>query len=166
MWETWVWSLGWEDPWRKERLPTPVFWPGEFHGLWSPWGCKESDMTEQLSLSYQKAMIMKQCGPSAAIGKWTNRLEERAQRYTCMFCGTWYMREILLESVRQNVWTAQWMLLRKLTDSTGEKRIGKLTQCTKMGIHTSWHFENHCNYHKAALSLGKNWASFPLGDDD
>ena len=27
----WVRSLGWEDPWRRERLPTPVFWPGEFH---------------------------------------------------------------------------------------------------------------------------------------
>ena len=49
--ETWVWSLGWEDPWRREQLPTPVFWPGEFHGLYSPWGCKESDTTEQLSLS-------------------------------------------------------------------------------------------------------------------
>ena len=22
-------------PWRRERLPTPVFWPGEFHGLYS-----------------------------------------------------------------------------------------------------------------------------------
>ena len=31
--KTWVRSLGWEDPWRRERLPTPVFWPGEFHGL-------------------------------------------------------------------------------------------------------------------------------------
>ena len=31
--------------WRREQLPTPVFWPGEFHGLYSPWGCKESDMT-------------------------------------------------------------------------------------------------------------------------
>ena len=30
--ETWVRSLGWENPWRRERLPTPVFWPGEFHG--------------------------------------------------------------------------------------------------------------------------------------
>ena len=28
-----------------------VFWPGEFHGLCSPWGRKESDTTEQLSLS-------------------------------------------------------------------------------------------------------------------
>ena len=30
--ETWVRSLGWENPWRRERLPTPAFWPGEFHG--------------------------------------------------------------------------------------------------------------------------------------
>ena len=36
--ETWVRSLGWKDPWRRERLPTPVFWPGEFHGVYSPWG--------------------------------------------------------------------------------------------------------------------------------
>ena len=38
-------------PWRRAWLPTPVFWPGEFHGLYSPWVCKESDTTEQLSLS-------------------------------------------------------------------------------------------------------------------
>ena len=37
-------------PWGRERLPTPVFWPGEFHGVYSPWGHKESDMTDQLSL--------------------------------------------------------------------------------------------------------------------
>ena len=44
-------------PWRKEWLPTPVFLPGEFHGQrslagYSPWGCKQSDTTEQLSLSF------------------------------------------------------------------------------------------------------------------
>ena len=50
MHKTWVWSLGWKIPWRMERLPTPVFWPGEFHGLCSTWGSKESDMTEWLSL--------------------------------------------------------------------------------------------------------------------
>ena len=32
MWETWVQSLGWEDPLEKEWQPTPVFLPGEFHG--------------------------------------------------------------------------------------------------------------------------------------
>ena len=47
MQETWIGKI----PWRGERLPTPVFWPGEFHGLNSPWGHKESDTTERLSLS-------------------------------------------------------------------------------------------------------------------
>ena len=47
MFDPWVGKI----PWRRERLPTPVFWPGEFHGLYSPWGRKESDTTEQLSLS-------------------------------------------------------------------------------------------------------------------
>ena len=32
MQETWVGSWGWEDPWRREWLPIPVFLPGEFHG--------------------------------------------------------------------------------------------------------------------------------------
>ena len=30
--ETWVPSLGQEDPWRREWQPTPVFLPGEIHG--------------------------------------------------------------------------------------------------------------------------------------
>ena len=55
MQETWVWSLGWEDPWRRERLPTPKFWSGEFHRLYSPWGRKELNTTERLALSlFQK----------------------------------------------------------------------------------------------------------------
>ena len=45
-WETWVRSLGWEDPLEKEKVPTPVLWLGEFHGVYSPWGCKESDTIE------------------------------------------------------------------------------------------------------------------------
>ena len=38
---TWVQPLGWEDPLEKDWLPTPVFWPGEFHGLYSPRGRKQ-----------------------------------------------------------------------------------------------------------------------------
>ena len=35
-------DLPWVEkiPWRRERLPTPVYWPGEFHGLFSQWGCR------------------------------------------------------------------------------------------------------------------------------
>ena len=49
--------------WRRERLPTPVFWPGEFHGqrslaVYSPWGRKELDRTEPLTLS----LFLSTCG--------------------------------------------------------------------------------------------------------
>ena len=37
--------------WRRERLSTLVFFPGEFQGPYSPWGHKELDTTEQVSLS-------------------------------------------------------------------------------------------------------------------
>ena len=48
--DTWVRSWVRKIPWRRERLPTPVFWPGEFHRLYNLWGHKESDSTERLSL--------------------------------------------------------------------------------------------------------------------
>ena len=44
--ETWVQPLGWEDPLEKGKAA----WPGESHGLYSPWGHKELDVTEPLSL--------------------------------------------------------------------------------------------------------------------
>ena len=56
MWETQVQSLGWEDPLEEEmathfsilawRIPST-----EEPADYSPWGCKESDMTEQLTLN-------------------------------------------------------------------------------------------------------------------
>ena len=55
VWETWVRSWVGKIPWTRERLPPPVVWPGEFNGQrslagYSPWGRKELDMTERLSL--------------------------------------------------------------------------------------------------------------------
>ena len=69
--ETWVWSLDREDsPGEENGNPlqysfffvfcfffTPVFSRREFHGQRSvagycPWGCKESDTTEQISLHF------------------------------------------------------------------------------------------------------------------
>ena len=43
--------------WRRKWQPTPVFLPGEFHGQrslvgYSPWGHKESDRTDRLTLSF------------------------------------------------------------------------------------------------------------------
>ena len=43
---------GFGRPLEKVKATTSVFWPGEFDGLYSPWGHKELDTTEQLSYFY------------------------------------------------------------------------------------------------------------------
>ena len=62
MLEICVRSLGQEIPWRGKWPPTPVFLPGESHRQrnlagYSLWGCKESDMTEQLTHTSGKLQI-------------------------------------------------------------------------------------------------------------
>ena len=60
MWETWVRSLGWEDP-LEDRMTIHASilawespWTEEPDGLYSPWGHKESDMTEWQSTAKKK----------------------------------------------------------------------------------------------------------------
>ena len=54
----------WEDP--LEKGNAPVFWPGEFHGLYSPGGRKESDTTERLSLHFRQG-----CTDMPAVQAWS-----------------------------------------------------------------------------------------------
>ena len=49
-------------PWRRKWQSTPVLLPGKFHGWrslvgYSPWGCKESDMTEWLHFLFFSPLI-------------------------------------------------------------------------------------------------------------
>ena len=60
-------------PWSRKWQPTPVFLPGKFHGQrslvgYSPWGPKELETTEPLSMH---API------HAHIGLWDYRLRGR-----------------------------------------------------------------------------------------
>jgi len=72
MWEIWVRSLGWKDPLGKGKA-TSVFWPGEFHGLYSPWGCKKLDTTEQLSLSLPMIAQIWKNSP-VYLGEWISMI--------------------------------------------------------------------------------------------
>ena len=63
MQETWVWSLGWEDPLEKGMathssiLAWRIPWTEETDS-YSPWSQKESDMTERLTLfTFHKHLI-------------------------------------------------------------------------------------------------------------
>ena len=52
--ETWVRSLGWEDPLEKGRAPHSSI-------LACPWGHKESDTTEWLSLHFHRLFLRFSC---------------------------------------------------------------------------------------------------------
>ena len=59
--KTRVWFLGREVPLKKWQ-PTPVFLPRESHGQrilvsYTPWGCKELDITEQLTYTIRSDQI-------------------------------------------------------------------------------------------------------------
>ena len=64
-------------PWQSEWLPTPIFWPGESHGQrslggYSPWGRKELDRTERLSLLHWQVSSLPlghQGGPFLSLGR-------------------------------------------------------------------------------------------------
>ena len=52
IWKTWVWSLGWEGPLKKEDS-YPLLYSGLENSMdCSLWGHKELDMTERLSLHF------------------------------------------------------------------------------------------------------------------
>ena len=48
--ETWVRSLSWEEPLDSGKATRSSILAWRIPGLYSSWGCQESDMTEQLSL--------------------------------------------------------------------------------------------------------------------
>ena len=64
-------------PWRRERLPTPVFWPGKFHGLYSLWGRKEPRLSD-FHFNMDPALCL-------ALGMIKNRLS---------WCFYWCVEEI------------------------------------------------------------------------
>ena len=96
-------------PWRRERLPTPVFWPREFHELCSPWGCKDLDTTEKLSLSILSSLVvqMVKCLPAMweicvwSLG-WEDTLEKEMTTHSSTLAWTipWMEEPHRLQSMR------------------------------------------------------------------
>ena len=59
MWKIWVQSLGWKDPLAKGKATHSSFLAWRILCTTVQGGCKESDMTEQLSLSLFHQSFMK-----------------------------------------------------------------------------------------------------------
>ena len=87
--------------WRRVWQPTPVFLPGESHGQsylegYSSWGCKELDMTEQLSICHPRdlSVSLTYLGQSAYLPK---------QIYPHPNCMYPCLKKISLPSVRHQI---------------------------------------------------------------
>ena len=77
-------------PWKREWLPIPVFWPGEFHGLYSSWGSKESDILILFIYFWPCCVFVAFCKFS---------LVEASGTTPC--CGAWASRPLLTSPVAQ-----------------------------------------------------------------
>ena len=81
-------------PWTRKWQPTPVCLPGDSHGQrslegYSPWGCKESDMTEWLSLWASLVAQLVNNLPTrqetwVRFLDWENRLEKEMATHSSM----------------------------------------------------------------------------------
>ena len=102
--------------WRREQLPTPVFWPGIFHGLYSPWDGKESDTSEQLSLSVS----------------YTQKAEHILTIQHCVFLQTEYTHVMSTKINEMNMTKSKvfylpiWSLLLPYTDHCADSLYHKL----------------------------------------
>ena len=76
MWETWVWSLGWEDPLEKGVATLSVILPGESPWTEEPGGlqsmdCKELDMTERVSTGKSGMLQFMGLQSQTGFSSWT-----------------------------------------------------------------------------------------------
>ena len=72
-------------PWRRERLLTPVFWPGEFHELYSP--CDTKSWTQLSDFHFSLYFILKNIYLLiAALGLAARRLF-RCSVQASLYCG-------------------------------------------------------------------------------
>ena len=72
MQETWAQSLGWEDPLEKGKSTYSSILSGLENSMDSPWGRKELDTTERLSLSLQRIQIEQILCPMPIKGNWSH----------------------------------------------------------------------------------------------
>ena len=118
--------------WRRKWQPTPVFLPGKSHG-WrslagcSPWGLKESDMTEQLHFHFSLSCIGEGNGNPHQCSCLENPRDGRAwwaAVYGVSQSRTWLKRLNSSSSSRPSIY---WSILSELMAFLGTKVASNAT---------------------------------------
>ena len=77
-----------------EQLPSPVFWPGEFHRLYSPWGHKELDMNERPNTAqHDVSKIRSQGWESESCSVKSDSLQPNRLQPTRLLCPWGFSRQ-------------------------------------------------------------------------
>ena len=110
MWETWVWSLGWEEPLKKGTANHYSILAREFHEQrslagYNPWGHKESDTTEWLTLSLSGIITL----------KFIRASEEYMKQYTNLAHHHFYQSLVKYMNLRTTVVKFSSLLLQQST---------------------------------------------------
>ena len=98
--------------WRRDRLPPLVFWLGEFHGLYSPRSCKESDTTEWLSFSLWILRFH-----TSIILICVHHLQFQRMYISYVQLGILWTDRFLVSYTISNLWTCFWEEEREVTES-------------------------------------------------
>ena len=140
LFDPWVGKI----PWRREWLPTPVFLTGEFHEHkslvgYSPWGCKESYMTERLTLAYlsNPSMFTEPCfigekwGRSCGSDPWVGKItwSRKWQPAPVFLPGQFHAQKGL---VGHRPWG------HRELDTTDLAYTGAYTSTHATGVHSKW----------------------------
>ena len=95
MWETWVWSLDWEDP-LEEGMATPLQYSclENSHGQrslegCSPWGLKESGTTERFHFHFHFHALEKEMATHSSTIAWKISWTEKPGELQSMGSQSW-----------------------------------------------------------------------------
>ena len=135
-------------PWRRECLPTPIFLPKKFYGQrimvsYSPWGHKESDTTEQLTLHFSRRYV---CHLATSVK--SLMLGELSATVKICLCNTHFTHNFMHNfAIKTN---------KELEQFTPQRR--------EPAFFASSYIVWQCPEHRliVSLSLTWNWLIFPL----
>ena len=106
-------------PWRRERLSTAVFWPGEFHGLYSPRGHKELDTTHTHTHTHTHRVFR-----SGSVVKNQLAMQESQEMWVWSLGGKDPLEESMATHCSFLAWRILWTEEPGRLQSMGSQRVG------------------------------------------
>ena len=114
-------------PWKRERLPTRVFWPGEFHGLYSPSVTKSRTRLSNFHFHFTFQAIHFRSNSQNLT--WNNRLVQNRERSTTRLILSPCLFNLYAECIMRNAMLVNHKLESRLPEGTSTTSGMKMHAC-------------------------------------